>query len=43
MKMDKILPSVVVELDPSYRDYVRKDGTLVLPLKKVLYGCVERV
>ena len=41
MKIDKILSSVVVELDPSYLDYVRKDGTLVLQLKKALYGCVE--
>ena len=41
MKIDKILSSVVVELDPSYCNYIRKDGTLVLQQKKALYGCVE--
>jgi len=41
MKIDKILSSVVIDLDPSYSEYVRKDGTLVLQLKKALYGCVE--
>ena len=41
MRIDKTLSSVVTDLDPSYLNYVRKDGTLVLQLKRALYGCVE--
>ena len=38
MKVDKTLTSVAVDLDPSYSDFVRKDGTLILQLNKALYG-----
>ena len=41
MEKEKISPSAVVDLDPSFRDYERKDGALLLKSKKTLYECVE--
>jgi Reverse transcriptase (RNA-dependent DNA polymerase) len=41
MKLNKFLTSVVVNIDPSYATFVRKDGTCVVKLTRALYGCVE--
>ena len=39
MKIDKSFISVAVDLDPSFCDFIRKDGTLALQLKKALDSC----
>ena len=41
MRLDKFLTSVLVELDPSYQQFVRKDGTCIVQLTKALYGTVQ--
>ena len=41
MKLNKFLAKVVVHIAPEYLPFMRADGTLVVKLKKALYGCVE--
>jgi hypothetical protein len=41
MLLDKDLADVLCELDPSYTRYRRKDGKLLVKLRRALYGCVE--
>jgi hypothetical protein len=41
MRLNKFLTSVLVEIDPSYEQFVTKNGTCVVKLNKALYGCVE--
>jgi hypothetical protein len=41
MRLNKFLTSVLVEIDPSYKKFVNKNGTCVVRLNKALYGCVE--
>jgi hypothetical protein len=41
MRLDKFLTSVLLELDPSYQQYVRKDGTCIVQLTKALYGTIQ--
>ena len=41
MRLDKFLTSVLLELDPSYQQFVRKDGTCIVQLTKALYGTIQ--
>lgn len=42
MYVEPELAKILVELKPElYRPFVRKDGSIVVRLKKALYGCVE--
>ena len=41
MTIDAYLTSLLVQLDPTYRAYVRPNGTVVVRLRKALYGTVE--
>ena len=41
MILDPLMATYMCELRPDYAKYVRKDGTLVVRLKKALYGCIE--
>ena len=41
MRLDKFLTSVLVDLDPSYQQYVRKDGSCIVQLTKALYGTIQ--
>jgi hypothetical protein len=41
MRLDKIMTKVLVQLDPSYQEFVEENGTCVVQLDKALYGCVE--
>jgi hypothetical protein len=41
MRLNKFLTSVLVAIDPSYSQFVNKNGTCVVKLNKALYGCVE--
>jgi len=41
MILDPVVTAVMCNIDPTYREFVRQDGTVVVCLKKALYGCVE--
>ena len=41
MILDPLMSTYMCELRPDYAKYMRKDGTLVVLLKKALYGCIE--
>ena len=41
MKLDKFLTSILLELDDSYKKFVRHDGTCVVVLRKALYGTIQ--
>ncbi len=41
MRLDKVMAGVMVHIDPSYKQYLRDDGTVVVKLEKALYGCIE--
>ena len=41
MKLDRFLTSILLELDGSYAQFVRPDGTCVVVLRKALYGTIQ--
>jgi hypothetical protein len=41
MRVDPLMTAMLTELDPTYKDYVQADGSVVVQLDKALYGCVE--
>jgi hypothetical protein len=41
MKIDATLASILCEIDSSYKDYLLKDGSLIVKLERALYGCIE--
>ena len=41
MRPNKYLTNILVSIDKSYQKYVNEKGTVVVKLKKALYGCVE--
>jgi len=41
MRLDRTMTGVLVEINPKYKRFVDNNGTLVVLLKKALYGCVE--
>jgi hypothetical protein len=41
MKLDRLMKRLLVEIDPDFGKYVEPDGTSLVALDKVLYGCVE--
>jgi hypothetical protein len=41
MRINAMLSGILVNLDPHYKRFLCKDGTIVVRLKKALYGCVE--
>jgi len=41
MKLDKTLSEILVELYPEYNAFLNGDGTIIVKLKRALYGCVE--
>jgi len=41
MKIDPVIAQILVGIDPTYKDYLLPDGSLVVRLKKALYGCIE--
>lgn len=41
MRLDRTMSEFLVELDVSYKKYVDSRGTIIVVLKKALYGCVE--
>ena len=41
MRLDPVISKIVVKLDPSYKEYVNADGTIIVKLMRALYGSVE--
>jgi Reverse transcriptase (RNA-dependent DNA polymerase) len=41
VQLDKVMTQFLVELDPTYAEFVRDDGTCVVQLDKALYGTIE--
>ena len=41
MRLNKYLSNILINIDPSYSQFINKNGTIVVRLKKALYGCVE--
>jgi hypothetical protein len=41
MILDRVMSKVIIELDPTYGQYMRADGTIMVLLKRAIYGCVE--
>ena len=41
MRLNRVMTSMLMQLDPSYEKYREPDDTVVVRLDKALYGCVE--
>jgi histone deacetylase 1/2 len=41
MSLDPIMSALMIKLDPSYANFRRHDDTIVVRLKKALYGCIQ--
>jgi hypothetical protein len=41
MKIDPLMSAIVCKLDPNFVHYLSDNGSLVVRLKKALYGCIE--
>jgi len=41
MRLDSVLAEELVKLDPSYKNFRNKNGTVIVRLLKALYGCIE--
>jgi hypothetical protein len=41
MRLDKSLARVACEIDSSYNQFIRADGSIVVKLLKALYGCIQ--
>jgi len=41
MRIDGMLASLLVKLCPEYQKFVNQDGSIIVRLKKALYGCIE--
>ena len=35
--LDKEIAAILIEIDPSYRNFLRSNGTIIVKLKKILY------
>jgi len=41
MRLDRVMTQMLMQIDPTYQQYVEADGSMVVQLDKALYGCVE--
>lgn len=41
VELDSLMAAFLVNVDATYRQYLRSDGTMVVKLLKALYGCIE--
>ena len=41
MRLDKVVAEELIKIDGAYREFKNSDGSLIVELKKALYGCVE--
>jgi Reverse transcriptase (RNA-dependent DNA polymerase) len=41
MRLNRVMTSMLIKLDPSYQQYCEPDNTVMVKLDRALYGCVE--
>jgi hypothetical protein len=41
MRLDKVMTTILLKIDPKFAGFVTEDGSSVVQLDKALYGCVE--
>ena len=41
MRLNRYLSGILIGIDPSYKKYLNSNNTIIVRLKKALYGCVE--
>ena len=41
MRLDRIMSSMLIKIDPSYEQFLESNGSMLVQLDKALYGCVE--
>jgi histone deacetylase 1/2 len=41
MELNETIAGILVTIDPSYEQYLRSNGTMVVKLNRALYGCIE--
>jgi hypothetical protein len=41
MYLDELQSKILCMIDNSYQDYINKNGTMIVKLKKALYGCIQ--
>ena len=41
MRLNRVMTSMLMELDPSYEKHCETDHTVVVRIDRALYGCVE--
>ena len=41
MELDRTMAGFLCQIDPSFIEFLREDGTMVVKLLKALYGCIE--
>jgi hypothetical protein len=41
MELDQTASAILLQIDPYYKKFMRSNGTIVVKLRKALYGCVE--
>ena len=41
MRLDRIMSAILIQIDPTYAQYLETNGSLIVQLDKALYGCVE--
>jgi hypothetical protein len=41
MQLDRMQSQLLVRIDPTYKQYVRSNGSIIVKLKKALYGCIQ--
>jgi hypothetical protein len=41
MQLDRVQSQLLVQIDPTYKQYMRSNGSIIVKLKKALYGCIQ--
>ena len=41
MRLDRIMSAMLIQIDPTYAQYLETNSSMIVQLDKALYGCVE--
>jgi hypothetical protein len=41
MELDPTVAQLMIQLDPTYKNFLRPNGTIIVELEKALYGCIQ--
>ena len=41
MRLDRIMSAILIQIDPTYAQYLETNGSMKVQLDKALYGCIE--